>query len=90
MYKVYFVNTFELYCLGLSTFLFMSSNFIVRYFFVSIEKEEKPILCQNVMLMLRFDFFPRRKESDSEPVIIEGNENYSLPSKCAWLIETDL
>jgi len=70
----------------------MSSNLIVCYFFVSIEKEEKPnsILCQNVMLMLRFDFFSRRKESDSEPVIIEGNENYSLPSKCAWLIETDL
>lgn len=32
----------------------------------------------------------RRRESDSEPVIIEGKENYSLPSKCAWLIETDV
>lgn len=35
-------------------------------------------------------FLSRRGESsDSKLVITEGKEKYSLPSKCAWLIETD-
>lgn len=56
---------------------------------ISIDIFQKLFSHKNVIFDDIMLFFSRRGESDSKLVITEGKEKYSLPSKCAWLIETD-